>query len=49
VAEDAIRTLNARYPRAGGDAFFLFHRPRRWNAGERAWMGASESAASSPT
>ncbi len=23
----------------GGDAFFLFHRPRRWNARERVWMG----------
>src|SRR5690606_12038488 len=24
---------------AGGDRFFLFHRPRRWNAQERVWMG----------
>ena len=31
-----IEALNTQY---GGDAFFLFHRPRRWNAGERAWMG----------
>jgi len=31
-----IDALNAQY---GGDAFFLFHRPRRWNAGERVWMG----------
>ena len=22
-----------------GDTFFLFHRPRRWNARERVWMG----------
>lgn len=22
-----------------GGPFFLFHRPRRWNGGERAWMG----------
>ncbi|MDQ1309843.1 MAG: cyclic beta,2-glucan synthetase, partial [Pseudomonadota bacterium] len=31
-----IEALNAFY---GCDAFFLFHRPRRWNPGERAWMG----------
>jgi len=24
---------------ANGDAFFLFHRPRRWNPQERMWMG----------
>ena len=35
-----IGQLNEKYPRAaGGDAFFLFHRPRRWNAPERTWMG----------
>ena len=28
--------LNATY---GGDAFYLFHRPRRWNDAERVWMG----------
>ncbi len=31
-----IDALNALY---GGDAFFLLHRPRRWNPGERVWMG----------
>ncbi|HSG65936.1 MAG TPA: cyclic beta 1-2 glucan synthetase, partial [Gammaproteobacteria bacterium] len=31
-----IEALNALY---ACDAFFLFHRPRRWNPGERAWMG----------
>jgi hypothetical protein len=31
-----VETLNATYR---GDAFYLFHRPRRWNPGERAWMG----------
>ena len=31
-----IEALNSTY---GGDAFFLLHRPRRWNHGERAWMG----------
>jgi cyclic beta-1,2-glucan synthetase len=31
-----IEALNANY---GGDSFYLFHRPRRWNPGERVWMG----------
>jgi len=35
-ASRRIEALNALY---GGDAFFLFHRPRRWNPGERVWMG----------
>ena len=35
-ASRRIDALNALY---GGDAFFLFHRPRRWNPGERVWMG----------
>ncbi len=34
-----IAALNAKYPREGGDTFFLFHRPRRWNPQERIWMG----------
>jgi cyclic beta-1,2-glucan synthetase len=34
-----IAALNAKYPRASGDTFFLFHRPRRWNPRERVWMG----------
>ncbi|HEV8196843.1 MAG TPA: hypothetical protein VGP87_09410, partial [Gemmatimonadales bacterium] len=34
-----IESLNARYPREDGDAFFLFHRPRLWNPRERCWMG----------
>ncbi|HEX7023532.1 MAG TPA: hypothetical protein VF187_01835, partial [Gemmatimonadales bacterium] len=34
-----IAELNARYPREEGDAFFLLHRPRRWNPRERIWMG----------
>lgn len=36
VAQDGIEALNARH---GGDRFFLFHRARRWNEGEGAWMG----------
>jgi cyclic beta-1,2-glucan synthetase len=35
-ASRRIGALNALY---GGAAFFLLHRPRRWNPGERAWMG----------
>ncbi len=39
-ARRAIDALNARYPDpAAGGGFFLFHRGRRWNPRERAWMG----------
>ncbi|HEY1814510.1 MAG TPA: glucoamylase family protein [Kofleriaceae bacterium] len=39
-AVHAIDALNAKYPNAEqGGGFFLFHRPRRWNPRERAWMG----------
>ena len=31
--------LNRKYPSRDQDHFFLFHRPRRWNAGEGLWMG----------
>ena len=34
-----IRTLNQRYEASRADLFFLFHRPRRWNAKENVWMG----------
>ncbi|MBV9889689.1 MAG: cyclic beta 1-2 glucan synthetase, partial [Rhizobacter sp.] len=35
-----IAALNEKYASgAPTDAFFLFHRPRRWNARERVWMG----------
>ncbi len=36
LAVDGIEALNRQY---GAERFFLFHRPRRWNAGERVWMG----------
>jgi cellobiose phosphorylase len=47
LARRGIAELNARYGRdaaaphakAAGDIFFLFHRPRRWNAQQGAWMG----------
>jgi len=31
--------LNDKYSSAEQNLFFLFHRPRRWNAGENLWMG----------
>ena len=31
--------LNRKYPTGNGNFFLLFHRPRRWNAGEGLWMG----------
>ena len=34
-----IEGLNHRYQSDRSDIFFLFHRPRRWNAGEGLWMG----------
>ncbi len=34
-----IGILNRKYPGERDDRFFLFHRPRRWNAQERVWMG----------
>ncbi len=36
---EGIGMLNAKYPTERADLFFLFHRPRRWNAGEGVWMG----------
>jgi cyclic beta-1,2-glucan synthetase len=48
VARTRIEELNRKYPGTAGDAdrdneigdrFFLFHRPRLWNAGEQVWMG----------
>jgi len=34
-----IEMLNRKYGSDAQDLFFLFHRPRRWNAGEGLWMG----------
>lgn len=34
-----IEELNIKYPNPAGDTFFLFHRARDWNPGERTWMG----------
>jgi cyclic beta-1,2-glucan synthetase len=39
AAEEGVRALNAQYAPDEQDAFYLFHRPRRWNARQGAWMG----------
>ena len=40
AAAAGIATLNARYgPAPGGDRFLLLHRGRRWNPGQRKWIG----------
>ncbi|MFC7095227.1 GH36-type glycosyl hydrolase domain-containing protein [Jeongeupia naejangsanensis] len=40
LAQTRIAELNAKYAsERGTDAFFLFHRHRRWNPQERVWMG----------
>jgi len=38
-ARTGVEALNRKYAPARRDLFFLFHRPRRWNAGEGVWMG----------
>ena len=38
LAQSGIADLNRKYSQKN-DTFFLLHRPRRWNAGERLWMG----------
>jgi cyclic beta-1,2-glucan synthetase len=38
-AKNNIDELNDKYPHTIGDNFLLLHRPRRWNAQEKAWMG----------
>ncbi len=39
LVQRRIGALNGKYASRKGDVFFLFHRPRRWNPGERTWMG----------
>ena len=38
-AHAGVEILNCKYPSDGPQRFFLFHRPRRWNAAEDKWMG----------
>ncbi|MBA3318489.1 MAG: cyclic beta 1-2 glucan synthetase [Gemmatimonadales bacterium] len=39
AAVDGVGALNARYAGGAEDAFYLFHRSRRWNARDGIWMG----------
>ena len=39
AAVDGVRMLNERYTDGTEDAFYLFHRPRRWNPQQGVWMG----------
>jgi len=39
LAERRIEELNKQYDRKSNDTFFLFHRPRTWNAKDCIWMG----------
>ena len=39
LAKARIEGLNQKYATGKDDIFFLFHRPRRWNAREHVWMG----------
>jgi cyclic beta-1,2-glucan synthetase len=39
AARQAIEQLNRRHAPAADDRFFLFHRPRLFNASEGVWMG----------
>ncbi|MEX1184876.1 MAG: glucoamylase family protein [Gemmatimonadota bacterium] len=39
AAVDGVRALNERYARRAQDAFYLFHRPRRWNPQQGMWLG----------
>jgi len=34
-----VLELNRKYERRFADTFFLFHRPRKWNARDKIWMG----------
>jgi len=38
-ARAGVEALNLKFGVDHADRFFLFHRDRQWNAGERAWMG----------
>ena len=38
-ASEGIDALNLKFGVGHSDRFFLFHRDRQWNVGERAWIG----------
>lgn len=39
LAQRRISALNDKYGGKGQSIFYLFHRPRRWNAADKVWMG----------
>ncbi len=39
AVKTGIENLNLKYGTPHNDAFFLFHRPRVWNAVDKIWMG----------
>ena len=39
LAKEGIEQLNQKYENHRTNIFYLFHRPRRWNAQEKVWMG----------
>jgi cyclic beta-1,2-glucan synthetase len=39
AAVERVRSLNDQYAAGGQDAFYLLHRPRRWNPSQGVWMG----------
>ena len=39
LARSGVEQLNQKYQGERTDIFFLFHRPRRWNAHDAVWMG----------
>ena len=39
IVNNRIDALNQKYNPTEQDTFFLFHRPRKWNALEEKWMG----------
>ena len=39
LATEKIEALNSKYGSQGNTIFFLFHRPRRWEAHDKVWMG----------
>lgn len=39
LAKEKMEALNIKYGSTDLSIFFLFHRPRRWNAHDKLWMG----------
>ena len=39
LAKEKVEALNEKYGSERNMIFFLFHRPRRWNAHDKIWMG----------